>query len=450
MGNEPSITLIEASGAQPPIRCELVRDSHPSPRFSDVALKVMSLRASADGTKLLASVAISGTVHSTACDLVPGEQGEIRKITFKVNWADHGITIPTLVTKAREWQSLERPYPMSATFAAEFRDLEISTATNSFEFLATDSVPGIELTGFASFAVRIDLESGDAARTGSESPEGHERHAIGELVFVVWTPRPENRSSGGEMHAYYARVEAPAGPAASSRTQGVVPVVAGPDNHHYLAGPDGQPQPFVLMAGAQAAVGRPTLASGPGTLESGFLEGFMFRRAGFARGSLEVEQSQAGEVEVLVSSEVAEALGVRERRVARLGCRVAEFSEAAQAVHDFLRVLNRDDHETLSKIAARNWERLYSCSRELELLGQYALEVVRGIQEGAHGESRELGEEQGRICCETLRCIMAERKLGGPMSKEKVLRRLREAVRAASREESLVERVLQAWRRLPF
>jgi hypothetical protein len=65
------------------------------------------------------------------------------------------------------------------------------------------------------------------------------------------------------------------------------------------------------------------------------------------------------------------------------------------------------------------------------------------------GSPAKLGEAQGRICCETLACIIAERKLGS-VSKEKVLSKLRQANLLSDESPSLLDRVLSAWKSLPF
>ncbi len=429
-----------------------MRDSHTSPRFSDVVVKLVSLRASDDGTRLLAKLSLSGTVTSAACDLLRGEAGTIREVTVNLN-GEHIVTLPTRVTKASVWQSFARPYPMSATFAAEVQTANLSTGSNGLELSAVDSLEGFGLTGFVDLILRIDVES--AGANAGPPPIQAARHPVGNLTFVCWTPKIAAQSHGGELHAYYVRLEGDQASLARLKAAEIPLIARGPDNHYYLAGADRQPEPNVLAAVTEDKRVRRRPNPNTGNVESAFLEGLVHRRAAFPFGSLTLQRAessgQQGSLEVCLPAQRAERLGIGNPRVGDLGRRVADFSAAVAALYEYVQAVNSGNSQVLSEIAALNSEELYAPSHDLALTGQYALELMEGAHEefAAKASAPQLAEIQGRICCETLFCVGAERRLGR-LSKENVLNRLRRANLLRAESPSLVERVLGMWRSLPL
>jgi len=449
MQSNPLVTLVSPSGTAAMTPCAMLKDSHTSPIFSNVVVRLESLRTSPDGQKLLARLFISGTVQSVACELAAGSAATIREVTVHIKW-DYAGTIPTHVTKASVWNSFEHPYPMTATFSAEI-EAEYSTGTIGIELRATDTA-GLRLTGFVLYSQRIDVESDRAEVTAQDARIT--RHTVGTWTFLAWEPTLVAQSSGGECHIYYVRLCQGPGlqpkPTGDQRSL----LALGPDNEFYLAGPDQRPQPNVLVTPLRPSPTDPLSGITAGTFESGFLEGMVFERTAFATGCLYAELKQqsggVGGVDICLAVEAAHRLGVTHRRLGTLGSRVSDFSHAVQAVYDYAAAVNSQQLEIISLVAALKWKRLYSESRELAVMGQYLLEVLEGIHKEI-GPARGLatvGKIQGRLCCETLQ-LLAGRDPSAA-SKEKTLSDLQKSKSLNEHLRSLFDRILTFWRSLPF
>jgi hypothetical protein len=211
----------------------------------------------------------------------------------------------------------------------------------------------------------------------------------------------------------------------------------------------------VLVAASDAKHLQPSPGPDHGTFQWGFLQGFVYRRAAFASGSLRLErendQLHGEPIGVNIDPRFTECLGISQHKVGSLGCRICDFSAAVGAVYDYLGAVNDRNSTTLSAVASMQWTEFCALSKDLPLAGQYALDMLDAAYEelAPRVSPSKLGEIQGRICCETLACIIAERKLGS-VSKERILSKLREANLLSAESPSLLDRVLSAWRALPF
>ncbi|MGC3961354.1 MAG: hypothetical protein QM813_26535 [Verrucomicrobiota bacterium] len=429
--------LVEALANGSLIRCETIKDSHSSPCFSEVIVRVLSLREG-----LVARLSISGTVRSRVCDMVTGMRGTIQAVTMRVN-SEHTTSIPTQVEKSPNWHSLYQPYPMIAKFAVEIDDVRVSGGGNTIELFASDSVSGFCLSGTIQLGFNLGFDWAE-----SNPPEGNPTiHKVGEKSYYTWGPELDAQSAGGELHVYYVCFDGP-GSISSNGKPPTFELTGG----HYLAGVDGRPEPQILsVAAASNPLERAKKPAAP-TFESGFLEGFVFCRAAFALGSLKLERNERTKsLEVYLSGESARLCRLADTRLGNLGSQVSNYSDAVRAVYEYVLAVNERNYPILLAAAAETWEKFSAQSKELGVFGVYVPEILEFAYKdfGATTNPNRRGYFQGLICGETLALIISEHKLGNT-HKTQILTKLKSADAFLLGRPTLVDRVLDVWRSLPF
>ena len=93
--------------------------SHPTPKFSNVSISIVpgSLTTSADKTKILGDVAISGQLDDAASDLIEGSAGTIASVAVYQNGTETPLTTISTNVSKQVGASILKPFDFSASFS---------------------------------------------------------------------------------------------------------------------------------------------------------------------------------------------------------------------------------------------------------------------------------------------------------------------------------------------
>lgn len=105
-----------------------------------------------DGSQILATVSVAGTLQSAFCDTRPGDEGTIDWVNVFLNGGQAPFaSIRTVTTKSRQ-DSFLRPFPLAAAFRETLQNVPVCLGTNLLKLTATDPTG---VSGYAQYSAVV-------------------------------------------------------------------------------------------------------------------------------------------------------------------------------------------------------------------------------------------------------------------------------------------------------
>lgn len=144
------VEVLPDGSLQPVLHPEV---SEPTPTIDVAGFAVTNIRTSSDHSRILADLTFSGTVDDQASDLIPGPEGVIEWLNFRLNGnpvAPDGmpiydgnptqpLTIPLQYNKLSTPGGVLEQYDYSGSFSTTLVGIEIGVGLNRVELLATNA-----------------------------------------------------------------------------------------------------------------------------------------------------------------------------------------------------------------------------------------------------------------------------------------------------------------------
>lgn len=445
--------VVRVTGPRSVEDCEVIRESLTAPFFSDTQLSIEDIRF-VSGKGAVCRLKISGVIRSALCDLIPGEAGAIKEFALFV-MGDFERTQQTQVSKTVDPGSSSRPFPMQATFNHVIDDITISTGTIWFELRAKNPFKD-GLTGLVSFTVGVDV---DEAFYRKVTLSGHGLDYVadpGESPYSAAAPKPLASSTGGELNVYALKL---VGNREQLEALASVPerrIVRGSDGDFYIGDKTVGIEFNILSLLSRSHTVEEFPSDANASYNDGFLSGMILGGADFCRGSLRVEVSSPRVAEATVSvnpdaTRDGNLTLVLDKRY-RLPASVEDCSEPTRTVLKYLNSVTANDQSVVEVVARGDWEPFLSVSQDFVDNGMSTLFVLQDLSAEQSGGTRQelLGQLQARTFLEGLRIACSDGQFGSLRTSE-VLEKLRQSTLfAPPRRRSLIERVIDSWRSLPF
>ncbi len=129
-----------------------IEPSHSAPVVNLSAFGASNIHTNAEGTQILGTVNLAGTITSRFCDFVPDPVGRIKlAYVYLSDSQTPVIMIDATVSKSFQ-ESFSAPYPFSATFDQSYDNIPLSQGSNLFR-VAVVNPTGI--TGTSEFSVTV-------------------------------------------------------------------------------------------------------------------------------------------------------------------------------------------------------------------------------------------------------------------------------------------------------
>ena len=430
------VKLVEATGETTVGTCDAIQDSHPSPVFTEWNAQLLNVKPSLDGSRLVGTLHVNGNIRSAMCDLVPGEDGKIGKLRVSLNgeFVDLG-GIATQVTKAAGGNSFTRPYAMEASFTADIDDVDVSTGVNWIRLEASDSVPGVGLTGFAEQTIQVTatLPTITIAANSYANPNASPVPAANAGSYFGWNYGVENQSTqqstGGDIHTAYLQLVGPDAVLDALQKKYPDKIAKGPDGKCYQGNPqDSHPSPYVAMVGKAVRVWENSQSF---EFKAGFADGFVTEGVGMVWGTASFVAVGIWEWDKTLVAAVTVDLGFNanwaDNHMFKVNTAIDKAGDATKSVYNFVVAINSSEYQTLEAAARGDLADVYKKSEPLRVLGVFGLELIKEVgTEYANDSAFEQGKMQGRVCLQIDRVVIPATKFGA-LSKLGFLTNLREA-----------------------
>jgi hypothetical protein len=126
--------------------------SHSKPKVTLTTMKALNIAPNEGGAHLLGELLIEGSITSAACD--QSSDGAINEVKVFINDSEEAFaTIPTVVTKTVDANSLLSPFPFSATFSSRLAEARFVPGINVVRVEARN--PGQGQAGYQEFVVEV-------------------------------------------------------------------------------------------------------------------------------------------------------------------------------------------------------------------------------------------------------------------------------------------------------
>jgi hypothetical protein len=373
------------------------------------------------------------------CDLVPGDDGKIDKLRVSLNgeYIDAG-GITTQVTKSTGADSFTRPYAMEATFSADIADVDVSTGVNWLRLEASDSVPGVGLTGFAEKTITVTASTPPvvvaamaATTSNAQTSQANQTTATGPYSGWLYSVADQSsqQSGGGNMHVYYTQIQGPSALLDVMHNKIPSSIAKGPDGKFYVANPaDNRPAANVGMASKFV---REVVDQNSPAFKAGFSIGFMAEGVDMVWGTIKFVGLSVWNGDKYIAGVVTLNLGFESQwaadHVLEVNTSIDKAGETAKQVYLFVDALNQSPNQMLLAYARGDNQAFNKASEPIRVLGVFGIELIQAVgEEYQNSSAYEKGKMQGRVALQIVSVVIPATKVG-TVSKLGFLTNLREA-----------------------